>query len=87
MEERKKIRFISPEPRLALALRRIPPIIAPEIKDWWNSWLEDVGRVMRSRDMMVANVASMAYYAIFLLAFRTIPALREMKFVRELLRV
>lgn len=67
MEERGKLRFLREEPVLALVLRKIDFKILPaSLRTWALDWVEDVGRVMRSREMMVGTVASLAYYFIAL---------------------
>jgi len=66
MPEEEKLRFIREEPWIARTLRKFRPlrVVPKEIHDWLFDWAEDVGRVMRSREMMVSFVASMGYYAI-----------------------
>jgi hypothetical protein len=64
-------RLISSEPRLAKALEQINLGVLPkDVRDWAISWVRDVGTLVRSRDMMVGFVASIAYYLSFLAALR-----------------
>jgi len=57
-------RFISEEPRLAYVMKAVDLGLLPkDVKEWAVSWVEDVGRVVRSREMMVGFVASVIYYA------------------------
>jgi hypothetical protein len=67
-EEKKKLRFIREEPWIAQTLRTFRPLkIVPEdLHDWFWDWVQDVGAVMRSREMMVGFVASIGYYALAL---------------------
>ncbi|HDN18282.1 MAG TPA: hypothetical protein ENF41_04395 [Candidatus Bathyarchaeota archaeon] len=89
--ERKRIRFISEEPKLANILKRRKPIIIPDYLYMWSvQWIEDVGRVMRSREMMVSAVASALYYAgiMSLARFINIDAILpniKVQFVRDFL--
>lgn len=63
MSEIRKIRFIREEPVFAQSFRQFYLKILPqEIHEWAWDWVEDVGRVMRSREMMVSFVASGLYY-------------------------
>ena len=56
-------RFISEEPRLAYVMKAVDLGLLPkDVKEWATSWVEDVGRVVRSREMMVGFVASVIYY-------------------------
>jgi len=65
-EERKKLRFIREEPWISRVLRTFRPlrIIPDEIHNWAFDWLEDIGSVMRNREMMAGFLASMGYYLI-----------------------
>ena len=63
-EEVKEIRFIKPEPVIALRLEKRKPLIIPEAYYRWAvGWIKDVGTVLRSREMMVYTVASAVQYA------------------------
>ena len=58
-EPQQQIRFIDPQPRLALALHNRKGAILPEeIREYLLNWVADVGVVMRSRSFMVSTVAS-----------------------------
>lgn len=71
-----KLRFISPEPKLAKVLRsRKPIVMAEETYDWFVSWVEDVGTVMRSREYMVSTVAYYISYGL-LLFITSLPLIR-----------
>jgi len=88
LEERRELRFISPEPKLALLMREWKPLVIPQaLYDWAVGWVEDVGRTMRSREYMVGAVASTAYTGLIVGVFRLAPALREFKFLAEILGV
>lgn len=86
--EREKIRFISSEPKLGRIFRASKPLILPaELHDYVADWVEDVGAVMRSREMMVGQAASVIYYAVMLLVFNMIPFMSERRWLRTFLRV
>lgn len=73
-EGREKLRFISPEPKLAMVLRRRRPKLLPEdLYDYTVSWVEDLGTYMRSREYMVSTLASYISYAL-LLGVASLPA-------------
>lgn len=56
----RKLRFISPDPELAVALSKRKPLVIPQpLYEYFISWCEDVGALMRSREYMVGTVASM----------------------------
>jgi len=58
------VRFISSEPRLAQVLEAVDFGILPrDIREWAIGWMKDVGKVVRSREMMVGFAASLVYYA------------------------
>jgi len=81
--ERRKIRFISEEPKLGMWLKTRKPIVLPQdVYDWATDWVHDVGAVMRSREMMVSMVASVAYYALFMGLLRIISSTRLGEFIR-----
>jgi hypothetical protein len=72
------LRFIREEPVLANTLRKIDLKILPtDIREWGLKWVEDVGRTMRSREMMVGFVASSLYYVVLMCLVSFIPALRR----------
>jgi hypothetical protein len=72
------LRFIREEPVLANTLRKIDFKILPtDIREWGLKWVEDVGRTMRSREMMVGFVASSLYYVVLMCLVSFIPALRR----------
>ena len=72
------LRFIREEPILANTLRKIDLKILPtDIREWALKWVEDVGRAMRSREMMVGFVASALYYVGLICLVSFIPALRR----------
>ena len=61
MSTKQSIRFISPEPRLALILHNRKRFLIPEeIHEYFINWISDVGATMRSREFMVSSVASYA---------------------------
>lgn len=50
-EENEKIRFLDPNPRLAMILREQGPIILPKkVWKWSVDWVQDIGTIIRSRD-------------------------------------
>ncbi len=67
MSERPTLRFISTEPTLAMFLRgavkKVPVMSGNRsmLAEWGLQWLEDVGRTVRSRDVMVGNVTGLFY--------------------------
>jgi hypothetical protein len=73
---RARLRFIREEPWIARTLRTIKPlrIVPDELHDWLFDWVEDVGAVMRSREMMVGIAASIGYYAILMSLMRFLGA-------------
>lgn len=88
MAERKKIRFISPEPRLSIRLRERRPAIIPEdLYNYGVDWVEDVGMIMRSRSYMAGTIASYIGYGAMLLLFSFLPGLKRFTFVSEVLGV
>jgi hypothetical protein len=76
LAERRKLRFIREEPWIARTLReiRVTRLVPSDLRDWFWDWVEDVGTVMRSREMMVSFVASMGYYAISLVLISFLSA-------------
>jgi len=53
-----QIRFISPEPKLALILaKREKTILSKELYDYAVGWIADVGTIMRSREYMASMLA------------------------------
>lgn len=58
MSEEKPLRFVSPEPILALILaKREPKVIPRELNDWAIRWVADIGLIMRSREYMAYTAA------------------------------
>jgi len=83
-----RIRFISPEPVLAQALRKRKPVILSEAGyKYVVDWVEDVGRVLRSRDMMVSMAASGVYSVILVGLFALVPGLREATLLKKAFKV
>jgi len=63
------IRFISEEPRLAKILEHIDLNLLPrDIRVWAITWIKDVGKAVRSREMIAGYLASSIHYAILLTA-------------------
>jgi len=63
VEDIREIRFINPRPWVAERLKQRKPILVSEtFYQWCLSWVEDVGTVLRSRDMMVFTIASAIQY-------------------------
>lgn len=61
-----RLRFISSEPVIALALKQRKSTILPEpIYQWAVGWVEDVGRTLRSREAMVGAIAGQIYGLVF----------------------
>lgn len=86
MAERKKMQFISSEPRVALRLREWRPVILPrDIYDWSVDWVEDIGRIMRSRSYIAGTAASYVAYGVMLLLFGMVPAIKSFPFVARVL--
>lgn len=76
-EERRK--FISPEPRLAMILRkREPKLISREDWDWSIDWVQEVGIVMRDRSFIAYTVASTASYGILIMVSELFPVSRKL---------
>jgi hypothetical protein len=87
-KEIREIRFISPEPRLALRLReRRPAIIPQDYYDWGTQWVSDVGSIMRTRSYMAGTVALYISYALIALPFTVFPELKKLKFLSTILGV
>jgi hypothetical protein len=84
-----KLRFIRDEPWIARTLRTFRPlnVIPEDLHEWFWDWVEDVGTVMRSREMMVTTVASMAYYAILMSALSMLEVfgVKSVKIVKKLM--
>ncbi|GAH73220.1 unnamed protein product, partial [marine sediment metagenome] len=58
MSEEKPLRFVSPNPILALILaKREPKVIPRELNDWAIQWVADIGLIMRSREYMAYTAA------------------------------
>ena len=58
MSEEKPLRFVSPNPILALILaKREPKVIPRELNDWAIQWVADIGLIMRSREYMAYTFA------------------------------
>jgi len=92
MAELRKIRFISEEPKLAQALRRLQKevkiqVLPPEWLDWGIDWVEDVGTVMRSRSYMAGTVAMYLSYALISVPFTMFPKLGEFRLLSKVLGV
>jgi len=84
----RKLRFIREEPWVARTLRGIRIGVAPkELHTWLWDWVEDVGRAMRSREMMVGFAASMGYYAILMALLSVVERLGVAPRLTRLLRV
>ena len=65
MSSVQQFRIISDKPRLAMVLREFDLGILPkDVREWAISWVEDVGTLVRSRDMMVGFAASLTYYIV-----------------------
>jgi len=70
------VRFVSSEPRLAQVLEAVDFGILPrDVREWAIGWMKDVGKVVRSREMMVGFVASLVYYTGFLSALSAMEKL------------
>ena len=58
MAEEEPLRFLSPDPVLALILaKREPKVIPRELNDWAIRWVADIGLIMRSREYMAYTAA------------------------------
>ena len=54
-----KIRFLSPEPKLAIILAEREPKILPEdVYAYLIEWIQDVGSTMRTREYMVSMLSA-----------------------------
>lgn len=74
MEEKERIRFVSPEPTLANILRaRRTILLSEEWKDYVVDWIGDVGATMRTRQYMISAMASGSYYMLLSLILRLMP--------------
>ena len=92
MAEERKIRLISEEPELAKFLRRLEEevkikVLPPEYRDYVISWIEDVGRIMRSRSYMAGSLALYISYGLVTLPFTLMPGLKDFKLVARVLGV
>jgi len=78
MTER-KLRFIKEEPWIAQILRqlRFIGVVPEDLRNWFWDWVEDVGRVVRSREYMVSCIASGIYYVGISLIVALFPILHE----------
>jgi hypothetical protein len=84
----KRLRLISPEPRLAQLLRRREPkLISREGWDWTVDWVQDVGLVMRDRGFMAYTLASTASYGLLILISELFPATRRLGVVSRALGI
>lgn len=63
MEAGSKLRFVKEDPWIAKTLRQYRPakVLPADLHEWFWDWIEDVGTMMRSREMMVSYVASLIY--------------------------
>ena len=91
-EREERLRFISPEPKLAQALRRLEEeikikVLPPEYRDYVISWIEDIGSIMRSRSYMAGTVAMYLSMALVTAPFVVVPELKRLKFVAGVLGV
>jgi len=61
-----RLRFINEEPWIAKTARQIKlvKLMPQDLHDRFWSWIEDVGAVMRNRDLMVYYVAVLIYSVI-----------------------
>lgn len=60
------IRLLSPTPKVAEILLNRKPILIPQVwYDWAIGWLYDIGKTLRSRDMMVSFITSNIYNKAF----------------------
>jgi len=74
LSEEKPLRFISPEPQLALLLiKREPKILPRDLHDWSVQWVADIGSIMRSRDYMAYTFALYGGMGIMSSLLRLIP--------------
>lgn len=80
---RQRLRLIKDEPRIALTLRGIRDAL-PRAKgrqgalsEWALQWLEDLGTVIRSREMMVISVASIGQFLGISRLIAVLPAIRK----------
>ena len=92
MAERERLRFISPEPKLAQALRRLEKeikieVLPPEHREFVLSWIEDVGRIMRSRSYLASTAAMYISMAVISIPFTFIPELKRFGLVAKILGV
>ena len=72
--DKKTIRFVSPEPKIANSLQNVDLRILPEeLRNYLISWIQEVGTVMRSRDFMVSSVASYASSGIIAMVAKRLP--------------
>ena len=81
-EREERLRFISPEPKLAQALRRLEKeikieMLPPEYRDYVISWIEDIGSIMRSRSYMAGIVAMYLSMALISAPFVAFPELKR----------
>jgi hypothetical protein len=65
-ERAKRLRFINEEPWIAKTARQIKlvKLMPQDLHDWFWSWVEDVGAIMRSRDLMAHYAATLIYRVI-----------------------
>lgn len=84
----KDLKFLSPEPRLAIALSKREKILLPkEVYDYVVEWIMEVGTLMRTREYMVGFVASATSTGILLLLSRYLPMTRRLGIISESLGI
>lgn len=78
------LHVVGSEPRLAEFLHEREPLILPsDFYHWSVDWVEDVGRVIRSREYKVSILATGATYALFTVIARTFPLVTRLGVVSE----
>ena len=92
MAERERLRFISPEPKLAQALRRLEKeikieMLPPQYREWLLRWVEDIGRIMRSRSYLASTAAMYISMAVISVPFTLAPELKRFNLVARVLGV
>lgn len=83
-----ELKFISPSPKLALALSKRERTLLPKpLYDYLVDWVEEVGTLMRTKEYMVGFVASAASTGVLLVAAKYLPITRRLGIISEALGI
>lgn len=78
-----RIKFISPEPKLAQLLRKRGPIISENLHKFIVDYIEDVGTILRDRGFITYTAASFASYGVLLVIAELFPTIRRLGIVSK----